>query len=120
MLLHDFVLDGSINLNAPLGKSNFDKQWRATISAARAVSLDDASKWMRLGSNGIGESGDIKVVYMSLERGASPSFMSVAKRLNIMDSIKAKVPRCAYFGALSLRLPGSSTGQRLFIVPAAF
>ena len=67
-------------------------------------------------NSGIGGGGDIKVVYRSLEQGASPSFMTVAKRLNIMDSIKAKVPRCAYLGALSLRLPGSSTGQRLFVV----
>jgi alpha-1,3-mannosyl-glycoprotein beta-1,2-N-acetylglucosaminyltransferase len=101
-----------------LGKTLFDAEWRDTISAARAVSLDEAAKGMRVGVGGLGISGDIKVVYRSLERGPNPSFMSVAKRLNIMDSIKAKVPRCAYLGALSLRLPGAANGQRLFVVQA--
>lgn len=115
IFLNNVEVDWSKEDLSYLAKNKFDNAWTGLIDAAKTVSVDVATKWMR-GVSGLTAKGDLKVFYKSLERGQEPSFMSIAQRLNIMDSIKAKVPRCAYMGALSMRLPGSPEGQRLFIV----
>jgi alpha-1,3-mannosyl-glycoprotein beta-1,2-N-acetylglucosaminyltransferase len=78
-----------------LKRSLYNKALKHELENAPVVSLSDA----KLGRFPGGDESPVRVEYSSVRM-----FESTARRLGIMDNVKAGVPRCAYHGVVSVRL----------------
>ena len=97
-------------------KQAYDQRRKEDLDAAMLINLSVAKRLVAdisFSQQYESQVQDFKIEYKSLERGGSPSFMTLAKQLKIMDSIKANVPRTAYMETMYIRLGG--TQRRLFI-----
>ena len=113
-----------------LSKTTFDHKLLHEVEVATPVTLGVAKKLvLSPGYSNTRDAGEsFKLEYRSIDRGQQPSFFAIARALGIMPDAKAKVPRGAYLGILSLTLPPADANdahqpdrkwRRLYIVRAS-
>lgn len=92
-----------------LVRSAYDPAFEREVQAAQPVAPVDA----RSGRFPAGTA--VRVEYEGVEQGRG-SFVDVARKVGIMDNVKAGVPRGAYHGVVPL----SINGVRVFVAPKDF
>eukprot|EP00614_Pseudopedinella_elastica_P017488 CAMPEP_0172646200 /NCGR_PEP_ID=MMETSP1068-20121228/240118_1 /TAXON_ID=35684 /ORGANISM="Pseudopedinella elastica, Strain CCMP716" /LENGTH=563 /DNA_ID=CAMNT_0013460453 /DNA_START=279 /DNA_END=1970 /DNA_ORIENTATION=+ len=80
-----------------LRRAEYDPAFRREVAGAPLVGVDEArqGRWPQ----GLKPDQPVRVEYPSVAR-----FEAVARRLGIMDNVKAGVPRVAYHGVVTVRL----------------
>jgi alpha-1,3-mannosyl-glycoprotein beta-1,2-N-acetylglucosaminyltransferase len=97
-----------------LKKNVYDKQLMDAVDKATVTSPSEISRI----SHGNGKlNHDVKIFYNSLHKGVQPSFNTIATQLGIMGDAKARVPRTAYLGIVTLK-GGHGSSYRIFLVPS--
>jgi alpha-1,3-mannosyl-glycoprotein beta-1,2-N-acetylglucosaminyltransferase len=90
-----------------LEKEKYDSAFLSRVHAAQEMTVD---KLLSLG-RGVPKT-DVKIVYERLSDGPK-NFEDIARRLGVMDNIKARVPRTAYKGVVTFWYGGT----RVYLVP---
>lgn len=92
-----------------LVRSAYDPAFEREVLAAQAVTPEEAR------AGGFQPGAAVKLEYDGVEHGRG-SYVDVARRLGIMDNVKAGVPRGAYHGVVPL----SINRARVFVAPRDF
>ena len=86
-------------------KPAYDEAFRREVDAAVSIPFEQLLR----GGPGSGDSGDVRVSYNSAKE-----YVSMCKRLGVMEDLKAGVPRTGYQGVVTLRMGG----RRVFLAPS--
>jgi alpha-1,3-mannosyl-glycoprotein beta-1,2-N-acetylglucosaminyltransferase len=106
----------NLNVDLLVQKQKYDTIRTNEIQLASLISLSTARQMIH-DTTMIDQTKHYKVEYNSLEKGGGISFMRLARELNIMDSVKALIPRTDYMGSLFIRFKG--TDRKLYIVESS-
>jgi alpha-1,3-mannosyl-glycoprotein beta-1,2-N-acetylglucosaminyltransferase len=84
------------DLRALLDPGAYEDAFLAAVRAAREVSPEEVRRLEGAGPGAGGPGGEARVSYGSLQE-----FEDVARRVGVMDNVKAGVPRAAYQGIVT-------------------